>query len=228
MKKTKIAVIDDRDDARKMVADVIGDAITNLNIQDQWAVLESAPFPQLKDYSGWVDEEKIGVLIIDERLGEVPDSSGKAATYKGSDLVGLVRKQFKEMPIYGVTSYPDDPSLQQHFALFDEVVKREDFTSKAGLYVERFLRTYKNFLEVNEKELTELSVISKKIALGKANSTQKKRAEAIQKSLEIPVTTIALNSRKEWLDEYQKVIDEFKKTQKEASKFLKNKTKKKK
>jgi len=99
--------------------------------------------------------------------------------------------------------------------------------SKASQYVERFLRTYKNFLDLNEKELTELSIISKKIALGIANTGQRKRAEAIQQNLEIPVVTTALNSRREWLDEYEKLIGKFKKTQKEANKFLKLKPKKK-
>jgi hypothetical protein len=228
MKKVKIAVIDDNIDARNFVTSAIEDAITNLEIGSDWSVLKSAPFPKLKDYTDWVNKEQVGVLVVDERLGEVPDSDGQTANYKGSDLVGVLRKQFKDMPIYGVTSHPADPSLKEHFALFDEVVERDIFMSKASQYVERFLRTYKNFLDLNEKELTELSVISKKIALGKASSTQKKRAEAIQKSLEIPVTTIELSGRKEWLDQYQKVIDEFKKTQKEANKFLKSKTKKKK
>ncbi|MFA5934556.1 MAG: hypothetical protein WC827_01560 [Candidatus Paceibacterota bacterium] len=226
MKTTKIAVVDDRDDARKMVADVIEDAIINLDIKNNWSVIETTPFLNLGDYSKWINNEQIGVLILDERLGEVPGTSGKSVNYKGSDLVNILRTQFKGMPIYGVTSYPDDPSMQQHFALFDEVMKREDFSSKASLYVERFLRTYKNFLESNEKELTELSMISKRIAIGKATTKQKKRAEAIQKNLEIPVTTIALNSRKEWLDAYQEVIDSFKMAQKEAKRYLNQKNKK--
>ncbi|MFA6177490.1 MAG: hypothetical protein WC694_01185 [Candidatus Paceibacterota bacterium] len=228
MAKTKIAVIDDRVDARALVASVIDDAITNLEITDKWSVLEASPLPKLKDYLNWVSDKKVGILIIDERLGEVPDDAGKAASYKGSDLVNLLRKQYKDMPIYGVTSYPDDGSLQKHFALFDEVVKRDDFTSKAAQYVDRFLRTYKNFLEDNEKELTELSVISKKIALGKASRSEKKRAEAIQKNLEIPVTTLAIGSRKEWIDDYEKVIADLKKTQSDVGKFLKKSTKKKK
>jgi hypothetical protein len=221
MKKVKIAVIDDNVDARNFVTSAIEDAITNLEIGTEWSVLESAPFPKLKDYTDWVNKQQVGVLVVDERLGEVPDADGKTANYKGSDLVGVLRKQFKDMPIYGVTSHPADPSLKEHFALFDEVVERDIFMSKASQYVERFLRTYKNFLDLNEKELSELSVISKKIAQGKATNAQKKRAEAIQQNLEIPVTTLALSSRKELLDEYEKTIKEIKKTQQDAKKHLK-------
>jgi len=228
MAKIKIAVIDDREDARTLVTSVIEDAISNLEITDKWAVLSIAPLATLKDYADWVNNERVGILVIDERLGEIPDASGKTANYTGSDLVSLLRKQNKEMPIYGVTSYPDDTSLKEHFALFNEVVKRDDFTAKAAQYVDRFLRMYKNFLETNEKELSELSKISKKIALGTATSAEKKRAHAIQESLEIPLTTVAITSRKEWLDEYQKTISDFKKIQKEAEKFLKKKSKKKK
>lgn len=227
MKKVKIAVIDDNVDARNFVTSAIEDAITNLEIGTEWSVLKSAPFPKLKDYTDWVNKQQVGVLVVDERLGEVPDADGQTANYKGSDLVGVLRKQFKDMPIYGVTSHPADPSLKEHFALFDEVVERDVFMSKASQYVERFLRTYKNFLDLNEKELTELSVISKKIALGTASTVQKKRAEAIQQNLEIPVVTTALNSRKGWIDEYENLIGKFKETQKEANKFLKQKPKKK-
>ncbi|MCU0660388.1 MAG: hypothetical protein MUD00_02125 [Candidatus Pacebacteria bacterium] len=225
MKKVKIAVIDDNVDARNFVTSAIEDAITNLEIGTEWSVLKSAPFPKLKDYTDWVNKQQVGVLVVDERLGEVPDADGQTANYKGSDLVGVLRKQFKDMPIYGVTSHPADPSLKEHFALFDEVVERDIFMSKASQYVERFLRTYKNFLDLNEKELSELSVISKKIAQGKATNAQKKRAEAIQQNLEIPVTTLALSSRKELLDEYEKTIKEIKKTQQEAKKHLKKKKK---
>ncbi len=223
MARTKIAVIDDREDARKLVASVIDDAIANLEVSDEWAVIDSAPLSTMAGYRGWVTKEKIGILIIDERLGEVPDATGKTANYTGSDLVSVLRKQNKDMPIYGVTSYPDDTSLQEHFALFNEVVKRDDFTAKAAQYVDRFLRLYKNFLDSNEEELSELSKISRKIALGTATAAEKKKARAIQESLEIPLTTLALGSRKEWLDEYEKTIANFKKMQKDAKKFLKKK-----
>jgi len=228
MAKTRIAVIDDRADARTLVVSVIEDAISNLEVTDKWSVLSAPPLPTLDDYTNWVNDERVGILVIDERLGEIPDASGKAANYTGSDLVSLLRTQNKEMPIYGVTSYPDDTSLKEHFALFNEVVKRDDFTAKAAQYVERFLRMYKNFLEVNEKELSELSKISKKLALGTATTAEKKRARAIQENLEIPLTTVAITSRKEWLDEYQKTIEDFKKLQKDAAKFLKKKSTKKK
>jgi len=228
MAKTKIAVIDDRADARKIVSDVIEDVISNLEITDKWDVLSIAPLKTLKDYTDWVNREKIGILVIDERLGEIPDASGTAANYTGSDLVSLLRTQNKEMPIYGVTSYPGDPSLKEHFALFNEVIERGEFSANASGYVERFLRLYKNFLDTNENELSELSNISRKIALGTATAAEKKRGRAIQESLEIPLTTVAITSRKEWLDEYQKTIEEFKKLQKDAGKFLKEKPAKKK
>jgi len=222
---TKIAVIDDRDDLRKLVSSVIDDAITNLDLKNIWSVIESQPLDKLELYPSWVNKENVGILIVDERLGEVPNESGKVARYRGTDLVTLLRKQFKEMPIYGVTSFPDDPSLslKEHFALFTEVVRREDFTARAPQYVSRFLRMHENFLDANEKELAELSSLSRKIALGRANNTEKKRAKAIQRDLEIPIVTTTMSSREEWLEEYQKVIDEFKGAQKEANKFLKKK-----
>lgn len=228
MPKIKIAVIDDNKDARELVGSVIEDALVNLEITDQWTVKQSAPFLRLRDYLDWINQENVGVLIIDERLGEIPDASGEAVSYRGSDLVNLVRKQYKDLPIYGVTSFPDDPSLQEHFSLFDEVIRREDFSARAHLYVNRFLRTHKNFLEANEKDLSELSSICKKIALGTASRAEKRRAEAIQTSLEIPVTTMAFSGRKEWTDSYEKIILELKKTQLEVVKFLKKDQKKKK
>jgi CheY-like chemotaxis protein len=217
---TKIALIDDREEARKLVADVINDAIDNLELNKQWSVIEIAPLLDLNEYLDWISEEDVGILIVDERLGEIPDDNGKAVSYKGSELVNLLRKKYKEMPIYGVTSYPEDEPLQEYFSLFDEVIKREDFTARASLYLDRFLRNYKNFLNANEKELSELSEIAKKIALGESSSSERKRAEAIQKNLEIPLTTSSINDRKQWIDEYEKTINEFKKTQQDIENFL--------
>jgi len=221
MSKIKIAVVDDRKDARQLVASVIDDVLTNLNIKDQWAVLETAPFPNLEKYPDWVNRENIGVLLVDERLDEISDRAGKTAKYTGSDLVNLLRRRFKDLPIYGVTSYPDDATLQHHFALFNEVIKRDVFTSKARQYVERFLRTYKAFLEAHENELAELTSLSKRIAMGKASTSDKKRADAIQKNLEIPVTTDAIVGRKDLLNEFQKVVREFEAAQKEVDVYLK-------
>ena len=161
MTKTQIAVIDDRADARKMVADVVQDAIANLGITNQWAVLSAAPLSKLSGYRNWIAKHNIGILLIDERLAEIPDRSGEVADYTGSDLVRVLRKQNKDMPIYGVTSFPDDPSLQTHFALFNEVIERHVFTAKATQYIDRILRLYQSFLNKNEKELAELSKLSR-------------------------------------------------------------------
>ncbi len=226
MEKMKLAIVDDRKETRNVVVDVIANALDNLEMTGKWSVLGVPPLSTLKEYPEWIIRENVGILIVDERLGEVPNASGKIADYKGSDLVALLRTQYKEMPIYGVTAYHADDSLQEHFSLFDDVVERSDFAAKTVQYIGRFLRTYQNFFEENEKELTELSKISKKIAIGTASKSEKNRAEAIQRNLEIPVSTISIANRKEWLDDYEKILNIFTETQNKANKILdKNKTK---
>lgn len=198
----KIAIVDDQDSARLAVQSVIEDVLSNEDLEAEWSVVSTAPLADVEAYANFIDSENIAILLIDERLGVSPDASGTTVNYKGSELVEQLRKNYKQMPIYGITAFPQDESLETHFAQFDEIILRDTFTQKAASYVPRFIRAYQNFLKVRDDTLAELSTISAKIASGTATDDEKKRAAEIQEKINLPGVIKDMSSRSEWLTEY--------------------------
>jgi len=215
----KIAIVDDRQDYRHMIATAVDIALVNLEKEGEWSVLESFPLDNVESYTDWVSQEEIGILLVDERLGEQLGVNGQAANYSGGDVVTSLRRELKSMPIYGVTSFPEYVSDRQ-FGLFDDVINRTEFTSQADKFVRRFIRQYEDFLEKNEAELVELSQLSEKIALGNAVDADINRAKAIQQAIEIPVTSVATANRGAWLKKYEETIEQLRKVQQEAKDYL--------
>lgn len=222
----KIAIIDDREELSSLIEAVISDALINLEKTDEWGVIKSLPLNNVQAYTDWIAEQNVGVLIVDEMLGERPSSSGAVVNYTGGDVVTSLRREVKDMPLYGVTSFPANVTEQQ-FGLFDDVILRETFTSQAERFVRRFIRQHEDFLEANAEELTELSELSEKIAKGDAQQADINRAKAIQQNIEIPVTSIALAGRGAWLEKYEATLGELEEAQQQAEEFLrKNSTEK--
>jgi CheY-like chemotaxis protein len=202
----KIAIVDDQDSARLAVQSVIEDVLSNEDLEAEWGVVSTAPLADVEAYANFIDSENVAILLIDERLGESPDASGITVNYKGSELVEQLRKNYKQMPIYGITAFPQDESLETHFAQFDEIILRDTFTQKAASYVPRFIRAYQNFLKVRDDTLAELGTISAKIASGTATDDEKRRAAEIQEKLNLPGTVQDISSRSEWLTEYATLL----------------------
>lgn len=202
----KIAIVDDQDSARLAVQSVIEDVLSNEDLEAEWGVVSTAPLADVAAYADFIDSENVAILLIDERLGESPDASGATVNYKGSELVEELRKNYKQMPIYGITAFPQDESLETHFAQFDEIILRDTFTQKAASYVPRFIRAYQNFLKVRDDTLAELSAISVKIASGTATDAEKTRAAEIQEKINLPGVIKDMSSRSEWLTEYAALL----------------------
>lgn len=202
----KIAIVDDQESARSAVHSVIEDVLSNEDLEAEWGIVSIAPLADIGAYASFIDSEEVAILLIDERLGESPDASGDAVMYKGSELVEELRKNHKQMPIYGITAFPQDESLETHFAQFDEIILRDTFTLKAASYVPRFIRAYQNFLKVRDDTLAELGTISAKIASGSATDDEKKRATEIQEKINLPDVVSDMNSRSEWLTEYAALL----------------------
>lgn len=202
----KIAIVDDQESARSAVHSVIEDVLSNEELEAEWGIVSIAPLADIRDYASFINSEEVAILLIDERLGESPDTLGNTVKYKGSELVEELRKNHKQMPIYGITAFPQDESLETHFAQFDEIILRDTFTLKAASYIPRFIRAYQNFLKVRSDTLAELGTISAKIASGSATDDEKKRAAEIQEKINLPGVVNDINSRSEWLTEYATLL----------------------
>ncbi len=175
-----IAIIDDRIDLRTTLKNRV-----EIELQKEWNSIDTSPLPQLSDYYSWITENEISVLLLDERLNEKIDRNSKSVDYCGHDLVDYVRKYFVTLPIYIVTSYPDDDSLKAKFKDVEDIIPRREFCQKASDYMPRIIRSGQKFLETFENELVLLSKKAKKIVLGKATAQDIKAVKAVQTKLAI-------------------------------------------
>lgn len=216
----KIGIIDDRDHHRESLARSIILAISDLEKSDEWSVIDSRPFVNMDDYLSWINTNEISILIVDEKLYE-DISNGDRVTYKGSDLVEYLRKSYKDLPIYAVSSFSIDEDLQDKFSSFDDIIPRDQYSKNSDQYVERFLRAGKKFLDSNVEKLSELTELSEKIALGNYTEKDIIRANAIQKDLEIPFEAQEVKSRRDWLKKYEAQIKEMNDLQEKIKKFIK-------
>jgi hypothetical protein len=212
-------IIDDRDQQRGTLASSFSLAIQALDKEEQWSVLDTRPFVKVEDYVSWINLNKISILIIDEKLYE-DISNGEKVNYKGSDLVDFLRTSFKGMPIYAISSFSDDEELQSKFSSFDDIINRDQYDKNSEEYIQRFLRAGEGFLDGHLKELSELTILSQKIASNNFTDKDVEKANAIQKDLEIPFTIQEAKSRRDWLKSYESEINTMAELQEQIKKYI--------
>lgn len=215
-----IGVVDDRRKERRTLTVALSTALP-----DNWSYHDSDPLTDLDEYPGWIVENDVVALIIDERLHEqksdVSATVKQHVTYKGHDLVDYLRLRFPTLPIYVVTSFPKDSSLTDRFKYVEAIIFRDDFLRKVEDWVPRIIRASQQFFEVIQKQLTELAELSLKVATGTASKKEKEKVKALQNSLQAPFAGEQLVDRSDWLNKLQGKISEFDLLQTEIQSFLK-------
>jgi len=206
-----IAIVDDRVDFRTTLKRKIELSLKKLN-QHIWTVIDIDPFVDMNDYLAWIQGNDIAILILDEKLQEV--ASGSKVNYSGSLLIEKIRETLKEFPVFAITSYPNEPDLQNKFPLFDEILERDTFYNKSDEYVSRFLRAGQRFLTTHFTQLKQISDLSQKTALGTATQEEKDMLASLQALMGLPYSY--LPNREEWLQEYE---DKLRKLEEISSKI---------
>jgi len=215
----KIAVVDDRVADREYAVESLNDAINSTGLGDKWEVVESSPLPQASEYASWINDNAIDILIIDERLFEA--SSGlRMPGYLGSDAVEDIRRTHKGLPILGISADTNTKEFNDRFGLFDDIIVRDELTRDPVSYLKRFIRKAENFIKDNKIDLAELSILSEKIATGKATDDDIQKAKSIQEGLSIPLTVPSMVKRQEWIDEYTKQVEDLEGIQKRIRDLL--------
>lgn len=212
-----IGIIDDREDIRTTLKRKIDLSIKKQNLP--WITLDISPFAEMKHYISWLKENEVSVLILDERLQE-GSHTAENVTYNGSKLIEFIRESLPEFPVFAITNYPKDPDLQQKFPLFDEILGRDEFFKKADEYTIRFTRAGQRFLDTYNSQLTRVSELSKKIALGTADENDLKELEALQEYLNIPFASLIFTNREEWLKLYEEKMKELSDISKNIKTFI--------
>lgn len=214
-----IGIIDDRRKLRRTLALKL-----STQLSAEWQHVDSDPLPNLSDYPGWISENEVVALIIDERLHEQAADSKSHVTYNGHDLIDFLRKRYASLPIFMVTSHADDLPLQRRSKDVEDIIIRDEFIQNAQKYVPRITRASQQYFETVQKQLTELSEVSSKIATGKATKKDKARAKAIQAHLQTPFADQPTD-RSEWLGKMEDELKELGHLKEEIEDYLKKKKK---
>jgi hypothetical protein len=188
-----------------------------------WKCLDVHPLEKMNEYPSWITEQDVAVMLLDERLHEQKTIGKPYVDYNGHDLVDYIRKRFKTLPIFVITSFSDDDELVDKFSDVEAIIPREVFTDKPKEYVPRFLRAGQKFIDTFQGELSELSERAKKIALGRAKRADVKRANAIRESLNLAFPLEAFRTRDEWLAEMEKNLKDLKKIASTAKRHIETK-----
>lgn len=191
-----IGIVDDRPEMRETIRRTLQRGLTE---HEGWQAIDVPPFVDLAEYPGWIAANEITVMLTDERLHEVVEpGGGRAANYDGHQLVDFLRERFPVLPIFVVTAYPRDESVQQRFGSVEDVINKDDFSEHARDYTRRFVRVGGSFFTEHRSELERLSELSRLIATGEATREEMGEARALQEHLGLPLAN-EMPSRSDWV-----------------------------
>ena len=196
-----VLLVDDRRDYRETI-------VLNLKMYlgAGWVVRDNPPLDQLSAYPSWIGDEDAAVLILDERLGEQKSDSGIHVAYSGHLVVEFLRRSMPTFPIFVLTSYPEDEELVERFGSVEEIIPRGEFGEHPEGYVDRIKRSGQRFLEVHERELSELAELSARMATGRANPSDRKRIAALHHLLSLPYSGLG-GDLAEWLSGMEGLVE---------------------
>lgn len=217
---SKIGIIDDDKAQRETLKSLIESHLDNF--ESSMEVVDTFPFADdsIALYKGWVEENDIICLIFDEQMHNDSEEEKGPVGYRGNQLVLEIRKYFKNIPIYVITSHKNDDDLQKRFSEFEDIIGREEFIIEGDKYVKRFIRASQSFLDENILELSELKHLSELVASGKSDENDLKRLKALQLKLNVQIDS-GLGERKDWLDEYENKIQFLEELQKKIENKIK-------
>ncbi len=212
---SRIAIIDDRRDLRETLKRSL-----DLELENSWESIDIDPMPELGMYHSWIIENDIAALIIDERLHEELTDSNKKVYYTGHDLVDFLRGYYPTLPLFVVTSYPEEEGLTERFKDVEEILERTDFIRNIENWVPRILRAAQRYIETYQSELEELSEKAEKIAKGEANENDIKRAKALRSKIGIAFPATSLQENIGTIKELEDKIGELELLQKDIQKHF--------
>lgn len=217
-----VGIIDDREDSRKNLVASFDLYLEAHNIS-QWEIIDTPPKTDIEEYITWINQHKICSLIMDEKLAE-GSSEGNIVSYEGHDLVVFFRQRFPTLPIFIITSYPEDEPINEKFKDVESIIARVDFSRNSDNYVPRILRSSQKYLETFQEEFVILSDVATKIAIGQEVSLEEEaKAKAIQQKMEIAFDLDKIQTRQEWLGDFENLINEMKELKSQMEQYLESK-----
>lgn len=179
-----ILLIDDDVDVRNDLKEAIELAAPD---GSKFEIDTEDPFPDITSYSKYIREHDISALVLDERLYERPSKrTGKAVNYKGHDVIDTLRTALPDFPVFVVTTYADDESLQSKWGDFEAIIDRDLFRENADGYTKQVLRSAGRFQQAMQEQLSEMSELAATAATRPLKDDEAKRLAALRGLFGLP------------------------------------------
>lgn len=199
----KIAIIDDNIDNSDTVKANIELALAE--ITSSLEVITSLPFRNPEDYFNYIQDNEICVLILDEKLNDLPIDENGPIDYKGSYLVTILRQKLKDLPIFALTNYASSEELSEKYSLYEDIINKGEFYKDSEKFIPKIWRAAKNYLKENIDGFSQFNELTKEISGGNNDPELIKKLQALQVKLELPYS--GFEDRNTWLNEYEKQIN---------------------
>ncbi len=217
-----IGLIDDNLDQRDSFKDAI-EIYLKKSGRGEIEVIDCEPFEDINSYMNWINENEIAVLIIDEKLADVPlQTTGKSCGYEGHQMVQILRP-LSTIPIHVVTSSIINEDLKDNLELFETVLSRSLFLNNSAKYVEIFIRSGQRFYDENRKRFERIAEISNKIVQNLATTSELIELNGLQEFIQTPMYSKELISRQDLLTEFNADLEMLAKINNEAKEYLNRK-----
>ena len=214
-----IAIIDDRAEERKILNDRIKHELKKLNITCD--IVDFEPLPNIEDYPQWILDNKIDILIVDERLNTQKLTNGSYSIFNGHELITYIRKYNIHLPIFVITAYKETNELLSTVGNIDNIISRANFHKYSAEYIKTIIRVSNRYFEAYQKEFLQLSQLSEKIAKGTATAQEVDETRALQEKLQIPMTANFYNDRAVWMNQFESKINDIASISSSIENFLK-------
>jgi CheY-like chemotaxis protein len=198
----KIAIIDDNTDQSSTAKGFIDLALERYS--SSLEVITSTPFADLDMYFNYLQENQVVVLILDEKLNDISIGNQGPVSYKGSELISILREKQRELPIFALTTFSSSEDLVEKFSEYEAIINRQEFYNDPSQFVPKFWRASQNYLNENIEAFSDYNELTRVISSGNRDPELLKKMQALQVKFELPFS--GYDDRASWLNEYESQI----------------------
>ncbi|MFB9080227.1 hypothetical protein ACFFLS_11960 [Flavobacterium procerum] len=201
-----IGLIDDREVTRtSLKLSLRVPLLANGKEKQEWDIIDIEPFKDINEYIGWISENEISILIIDEKLNE-----STVVNYLGHNVVIILRDAFPELPIFCITAAKREPDLNDNYKYYNFILSKDEFQERRDEFVNLFIKSGEDFYRKYTEKKDRLSEIADFMAdqNGDVSDEIKNEADDIRDFLML-THKVDSSSAEAWLHEFSSKVKNF-------------------
>ena len=183
-----IAILDDRKADRETIGRVVTSTLKKMGQgASQWTVVSDEPPSKERDVLQWMDEHDVTVLLTDWKLNE--GAKGKrVVNYEADSLIREIRAKRPSFPIFVITGFESE--ARTHLKEVENIFSRKDFTKGAAAIIPQMLRAGQRRDDEQRKLLSQMDVLARRVASGKASAKDRKKLGGLQGLFQVDLPAI--------------------------------------